>query len=284
MERIHKALEKARRERERRQAQRDVVSLHGQGAYQAPTPETPPPVEPQDVAPENITYTDTQVVPVSAEVLERNRIVAAIPGHPHADVFRVLRTRVLQRMQKQGYRSLAVTSPGKGAGKSLIAANLAVALAAEGNHTVLLVDMDLRRPRMHRCFGLSDVPGLSDLLMGEAELPGLLVNPGIGRLVLLPAGQPVLQPSDLLSTRRMRALIREITERYTDRLLVFDMPPLLGMDDALAVSPDIHASLLVVDEGGTTREELEQSLELLGKEHFLGVVYNKARDHAAASY
>ncbi len=269
MERIQKALEKARLMREQPHlpnttgAPRTVAWRRVQRPSDSVT------------APD---YTQTRVVPVEKAVLERNRLVAAIPDHPLADVFRVLRTRLLHRMAKDGLRSLAITSATPGAGKSVVAANLALSLAAEESRTVLLVDMDLRQPSVHTCFDLSPQNGLSDFLQGRAALQELFISPGIERLVILPAGRPVAQSSELLSTRRMAQLMEEITHRYADRIVIFDMPPLLGLDDVLVLSPEIHACVLVVPENGNTQEEIRQAMQLLPEQGFMGVVFNKASD------
>ncbi|HXK56789.1 MAG: polysaccharide biosynthesis tyrosine autokinase [Gammaproteobacteria bacterium] len=224
-----------------------------------------------------IEYTQTRSVEISADLLESNRVIAGIKDHPQSDLFRVLRTKILHRMRVDKINSLAITSPTKGAGKSMVAANLAVSLAMEANQTVILVDLDLRKPAISRYFGFDAQQGVSDYLLEGAELPGLLFQPGIDRLVILPAGNPVPQSSELLSTPRMAHLVEDITNRYATRIVVFDLPPLLHLDDALIFLPQVKSSLLVVEEGVNTPAEIEQSLLLLEKSNMLGTVYNKAR-------
>ena len=227
--------------------------------------------------PSEIEYSQTRRVEISADRLESNRIVAGIKDHPQSDLFRVLRTKVLHRMRVDKINSLAVTSPTKGAGKSMIAANLAVSLAMEANQTVMLVDLDLRRPAISRYFGFNAQQGVSDYLLEGTDLPELLIQPGIDRLIILPAGNPVPQSSELLSTPRMTHLVEDVTNRYATRIVVFDLPPLLHLDDALIFLPQVKSSLLVVEEGVNTPAEIEQSLMLLEKSNMLGTVYNKAR-------
>lgn len=265
MERIQKALEKAKEQRAKQQ-----------GTMVA---ESTTPIVSQQVnkIPDEIHYSQTQSVPLSEGVLKANRIVAGIQGHPNADVFRILRTKLLHRMRKEGCNTLAITSPLKGGGKSVISANLAIAMAMEMNQTVMLVDLDLRKPSIHKYFGFEPEKGLADYLLDGVELPDLLVNPGIERLVILPAGRSVSQSSELLSTPRMINLVEDITSRYSSRFILFDLPPLLGMDDALTFLPNVHASILVMEEGGNTKEEIQQSMRLLENSNLLGTVYNKAR-------
>jgi len=268
MERIQKALKSAKQQREQQEAiQKPKKGVSGKAKI-----------------PEDIQYSQTQQLSTSDVDLKSNRIVAGLEGHPNADVFRVLRTMLLHRMRKEGWNTLAVTSPLKGAGKTLIASNLAIAMAMEKNQTVMLVDLDLRRPSIHKYFGFEAAMGLSDILLDDADLPDLLIHPGIERLVILPAGRSVSQSSELLSTPRMQDLVEDITNRYSSRMIIFDLPPLLGLDDALAFLPNVHSSMLVVEEGGNTREEVQQSLFLLENTNFLGTVYNKARSSKQAAY
>jgi capsular exopolysaccharide synthesis family protein len=273
MERIQKALNKAREQREGM----------AQGSAGVMADDYAPPVPAGDV-PGEIEYSQTRKVAVSEKRLKAMRVVANAKGDPHADLFRVLRTKVLHRMRKDGVNTLAVTSPTKGSGKSMIAANLAVSLSLESNHTVMLVDLDLRRPSLHKTFSFEPERGLSDYLLEGAGLPDLLVNPGIERLVVLPVGKAVEQSSELLSTPRMANLVEDITNRYAKRIIIFDLPPLLHMDDALAFLPQVQSTLLVVEEGVNTPAEVTQSLHLLENSHLLGTVLNKAQQLKHSPY
>ncbi|MCP4285470.1 MAG: P-loop NTPase [Gammaproteobacteria bacterium] len=231
----------------------------------------------QSAVPSDIEYSQTRKVEISADTLESNRVIAGIKDHPQSDLFRVLRTKILHRMRVDKINSLAITSPTKGAGKSMVSANLAVSLAMEANQTVMLVDLDLRKPSIGKYFGVDAQQGVTDYLLEGVELPGLLFQPGIDRLVILPAGNPVPQSSELLSTPRMSHLVEDITNRYATRIVLFDLPPLLHLDDALIFLPQVKSSLLVLEEDVNTPAEIEQSLMLLEKSNMLGTVYNKAR-------
>jgi protein-tyrosine kinase len=231
-----------------------------------------------------ITYSSTRTVTVSPSTMLDNRLVAGIKDHPQADTFRVLRTKVMYKMKQAGINTIAVTSPSKGSGKSMVAANLAVSLSLEVNHTVLLVDMDLRRPSTHKYFGFEPEHGLADHLAGDMDISSLLVHPGIERLVLLPSGKPVQHSSELISTPMMAGLIEDITSRYASRIIIFDLPPLLHIDDALVFLPKVQSSLLVVEEGVNTPVEVKESLRLLEHSNLLGTVYNKARQHKQSPY
>lgn len=267
MERIKQALERARAERE------STPVGQGRGG-----PAAGPGSAPALSGP--IVYTQTRVCRLDPELLRRNRILGGGEPEEVVTAYRMLRTQVLQRMLANDWRALAVSSPGPGAGKSLTAINLALSLAREVDHTVLLVDLDLRRPALHTCLGLGVRHGIGDYLLREVPLPEILVNPGVERLVVLPGREPLQDSSELLRSPRMVALVEELKARYPSRLIVFDLPPLLATDDALAFSPYADAVLLVLEEGRTTREEVAAARELLEGTPILGTVLNKSRDLA----
>ncbi len=223
-----------------------------------------------------ISYTQTRVVEVNPRHLRRRRILTEGSEPAVESAYKILRTQVLQRLSANGWNALAITSPGPGQGKSLTAVNLAISLAREVHYTVLLVDLDLKKPALHRMFGLRPEAGIGDYLLRGTPLSEILVNPSIERLVLLPGREPVADSSEMLSSPRMVQLVEELKTRYPSRIVLFDLPPLLATDDALAFSPYVDAALLVVEEGRTLKEEVEQSVELLKQTRLLGTVLNKS--------
>ncbi|MBK5966091.1 exopolysaccharide biosynthesis protein [Thiocystis minor] len=224
----------------------------------------------------DVAYTRTTTVQVDPARLREQRIFVSKEHDPIEHAYKVVRTHVLQRMRANGWRTLAITSAGEGNGKTLTAINLGISLAREVNQTVLLVDLDLRRPSLGRYFVPEGHPGLSDYLMGEAELSEILIHPNIERLVILPGHKPFIHSSEILSSPRMVQLVREIRSRYEDRMTLFDMPPLLASDDVIAFLPYLDAVLLVVEEGKTTKEEIQHAQQLLGVEKIIGMVLNKS--------
>lgn len=225
--------------------------------------------------PAPIVYTQTRTVPVAPGVFKEHRIVTALGPSPFSDTYEILRVQVMQRMQENGWSLLGITSPRAGEGKTLIAVNLAVSLAMDTGRTVLLADADLRDPSVHKAFGLGGGLGLVDHLRDQRPLSDLLIHPGIQRLVLLPGGRPVVRSADLMGSPAMRALINDLKHRYTSRIVLFDLPPLLTAADVLAFSPLIDALLLVVEAGRTQVEEVERSLSLLSAVPIVGTVFNK---------
>lgn len=269
MEKIQQALERARRARAaalKKRQQRNGWSSGG----------------PSDEL--RIEYERTRIAPASPEVLQRNRIIAGHDDSPSFEAFRILRTQVLGRLEAIGGNAVAVCGASQGEGKTLVAVNLAVSLARQVNRSALLVDLDLRNPSVHRCFGLQPTVGISDHLLGEAPLEACLINPGIERLVLLPQISRVADSSELLATPRMAALAQELKERYPDRIVVFDCPPLLMTNDSLIIMDYADGCLLVIQEGRTRRPEVERAIELIGEERFLGSILNNAREGPASGY
>ena len=230
---------------------------------------------PHTSAPPAVVYSRTKSIPIQEAVLRQHRILA---GHdsPFADVYKILRTQVLHRLRENGWNMLGVTSPRDGAGKTLTAINLAIATATEPTQTVLLVDADLRAPHVHEEFGLEQGAGLTEFLLDGRPIEDLLLYPGLGRLVVLPGGRGTEQSAELLTSPRMTALGKELKHRYTSRVVIFDLPPVLDRADVLAFSPQLDALLLVVEDGKTLEPDLQQALQALkGSAPILGTVLNK---------
>jgi protein-tyrosine kinase len=232
---------------------------------------------PSVLVPGPIAYTHSRVVEVPPQVLERHR-VAVVANEASADAFRLLRTQLLMELRKNNWQTLAVTSPNKGAGKSTVALNLAISFAMEVDCTALLVDADLRDPDLRHLLELEPGPGLADYLVGDAALEDLLIHPRIGNLALLPGGKPVANTSELMRSPMMASLVRELRSRYPERLIVFDVPPVLSGADTLALSEYMDATILLVEERKTARDDVARACELLRNSNLLGIVLNKSRE------
>lgn len=274
MEKLQQALEKARRERAAVTLDatpplhlRDDAQVASFDVRRRTNGATAPASEPEPA----------REVPISAGVLRANRLVSADIEDHRADVFRMLRTRVLQRLEATGKNTLAVCSGNAGEGKTLVACNLAISLARHIRHSVLLADLDLRSPGVHKCFGLPTNPGLVDILKGRNSLSECLVSPGIPRLALLPQYGPVQNSSELLAEPRMASLAMELKRQDPHRIVIYDLPPLLLADDPLVCLRYADAMLLVIQEGRTKRSAVERSVELVGDTEILGIVLNDSR-------
>jgi capsular exopolysaccharide synthesis family protein len=203
-------------------------------------------------------------------------LVAALAPHSlAAEQYRSLRTRILQSENGTPLRVVLVTSPGKGDGKSVNAANLALTMAQQIPSRVLLLDADLRRPRSHRLLGLDDrQPGLADVLMGGEDLESALVPIPGRNLWVLPAGVPPGHPAELLSSSTMRRVVDTLRTRF-DRIIV-DTPPIAPLADVRILSPMADGIVLVVRAGVTTRPAIERALAGFDRQRVLGIVLNDA--------
>jgi protein-tyrosine kinase len=246
----------------------------------------PAPVQslPGKVAEEDIKYSQTKICKLDAQVLRENRVIFGDADRKGLSAYKMLRTQVLQRMTANGWNALAVTSPLAGDGKSLTAINLAISLARELHHTVLLVDMDLRNPSIHKYFGFAPEKGINDCLLHGTPMGEALVNPGIDRLVVLPGRESVENSSEILASPAVGRLVQELKTRYPSRMVLFDLPPILAADDALSFAPFVDAFLLVVRDGQTTHGALEQSLEIMKETTLLGSVLNAAEEGTSTYY
>lgn len=222
-----------------------------------------------------VNYTHTTVVQLDAQHLEDHRVMAHQKAHPAGWTFDVLRTQVLQKMDENGWKTLAITSPTVESGKTLVSTNLAMSISQLSHRTVLLVDFDLRRPSVAKTLGLKCRHSLNDLLEGKVGVADALVNPAMERFVVLPTNESVAGASEALSSARVGHLITELRDRYRDRIVIFDLPPILVADDVMTVLPRIDCVLLVVASGASTESEIEEAMNRLSNANLLGVVLNK---------
>jgi Mrp family chromosome partitioning ATPase len=270
MERLQKALDRARRERER--------SLQTDIAVSVMDMATTPPAVP-------LVLSHSRVVQVEDSALRANGVMPADASGPSGHGFKMLRTQVLQRMHQRGWNTLAVFSAAPNDGKTFVAINLAIAIAGDLNHTALLVDLDLHNPNVHQRFGFQPQAGVEQCLHGDVPVADVLVNPqGYPRLLLLPALAAVGNSSELLTSERARKLTLELKNGSSNRMVLFDLPPMLGSDDALAFAPQADAVLVVVAEERTRREDLQRCFEMLHNIPVIGTVLNGSRADDTSSY
>ncbi len=262
MEKIQQALERAK-------LQREANSKNNKGA-------TNRQAQASDV--QSIIYTQTQSIEGHVGTQRENRILSAMEHNEYADAFKILSTQVMQRMDEHQWSSLAVTSVGDDEGKTTTAINLGISIAKEIEYTVLLVDTNLRNPELHKYFGITPEAGLSDYLRDDVDLADILIRPGeIDHFVILPAGAPIMNSTEMLGSPKMCTLVEELKDRYPKRIVIFDLPPILNTADALSFVPCLDCALIVVEDDTTKEAELKQAVELLSVTNILGTVLNKAR-------
>ncbi|WP_136585951.1 polysaccharide biosynthesis tyrosine autokinase [Microbacterium hydrothermale] len=199
-------------------------------------------------------------IALDPEAKKRPLIVHADPRNPRAESFRSLRTN-LQFIDVDGSsRSFVVSSAGPGEGKSTTTANLAIALAETGAR-VALVDGDLRLPRVADYMGIEGGVGLTDVLIGRAELVDVLQQWGAGKLFVLPSGRTPPNPSELLGSQAMQRTLEALSEAF-DYVLV-DAPPLLLVTDAAVISRFTSGVLMVAASGTTKKPQLTAAVDKL---------------------
>jgi Mrp family chromosome partitioning ATPase len=218
-------------------------------------------------------------ITLSDSALDEHRIIARMGRDPNADIFRILRTKVLHLLTHNNFRSIAVTSANYGEGKTTIATNLALSLALDVKQTVCLVDLDFRRPNLHACHGLSPDVGLGDYLLANTAVADCMIRPA-DRLVVLPTSRALENSSETLASPKMMALANELKTRYPDRIIIYDMPPLLAQDDTIAFLPNVDGVILVVQDGVSQVDDLRQCLHYLEGHTLIGTVLNKSYERS----
>jgi Mrp family chromosome partitioning ATPase len=228
------------------------------------------------------------VVVPDPEVLRQNRVlVESGTRQPAENAYRMLRTRVMRQMRNNGWTRLGITAASANEGKTLTAINLALMIAAERVQPVVLVDLDLRRPRIHRYLGIpeSRFTDIADYLEGRTtSLDQLVVTLGEQGLSCVMSARAIDHSSDLLASPQGQAFLDDLGARLPGALIIYDLPPLLVTDDPLVVAPKMDALLMVVAEKGTNRADVASAAKLLGEFNVLGVVLNKSVERGDQGY
>lgn len=211
---------------------------------------------------------------IDMNAVDMHLVCITNPNSPAAEQYKKLRARILKATAKEFHNTIMIISPDIGEGKTITAINLAVAMGNEIDYTALLVDADLKHPSIHKYLGIKAEYGLSDYLMGKANLPDILIKTGIGKLVLLPAGSSTDNAAELLSSERMKNLVQELKHRYKDRYIIFDSSPALVVADALSLSSYMDGIVLVAQAVRTTPNAALNTLSLIKGSNILGVVFN----------
>jgi len=197
----------------------------------------------------------------------------AVPAN-FSEAFRAIRTNVLFSTATTGCRSVVVTSTGPGEGKSMVAANMAVGLAQSGQR-VLLIDGDMRKPKVHDVFDVAQEPGLSNLLVGNAKASESVRKSGVSGLWLLPAGLIPPNPAELLGSQRLRDFVHSVGEHFD--WVVVDTPPVMAVTDAAVIAHSVTGVLFVVGSEMTSSHAAARALDQLenAQARFIGAVLNR---------
>jgi len=197
------------------------------------------------------------------------------PYEAPMEEFRSLRTRLNHLKSLQPLHSVVVTSPSPAEGKSMSAANLALVQSHLADNHTLLADFDFRRPIIHNLFGLQRSPGITDYLLGKVPLHQAMRKLAGAPLYIMPAGEAVINPLELLNLKEVRTLLDRLPSLFN--WIILDTPPLLFAADANLLSTLCHGTLLVVRIGHTTVDSVARSMQSLCNNNVLGVVVNAAR-------
>lgn len=215
-------------------------------------------------------------VPLKVKHLESMRIVAHNKDDPRARTFDMLRTQVLQTMDDGGWQVLAITSPTAGCGKTVAACNLALSIARLPERSVLLVDLDLRKPKVAEYLGIRRDVGVLSVLQGRMSLTEALVQAGIEReqMLVLP-GERTSASSEWMGSLAMGTLVQTLKREFKSRIIIFDLPPVLAGDDVISLLPQLQSVLLVTAAGSSTVSDIKECSKHLRTTPIIRVVVNK---------
>ncbi len=217
-------------------------------------------------------------------------LTPSAPRSHLADQYRVLKRPLISNATGKGAATVAhgnlimVTSAMPGEGKSFTSINLAMSIAAELDHTVMLVDADVARPSILRMLGLPQGPGLLDLLEGKADMASVLMRTNVDKLTLLPSGTPHPRATELLASEAMNQLLDDMATRYPDRIIIFDSPPLLLTTESRVLASHMGQIVVVVAAGRTLQASVQQALSTIENCPLKMMVLNKAQAQIAGGY
>lgn len=229
------------------------------------------------------TYT-SRLVTLDLDALMAKGIVT--PNAPRsfiADQYRVIKRPLIANAINRGEAAvrhsnlIMVTSALSGEGKSFTSINLAMSIAAELDHTVMLVDADVARPSILKVLGLEPAPGLLEVLEGKADIAGTLLRTNVDKLTILPSGTPHPKATELLASEAMASLLDDIATRYSDRIVIFDSPPLLLTTESRVLASHMGQIVVVVQAGRTLQADVQNALATIESCPIRLMVLNKAR-------
>ncbi len=218
--------------------------------------------------------------------LQSKRIIAYNGADQRSRPYDMLRTQILQSMAVGGWKILGMTSPTAGCGKTVTALNLAFSIARQPDQAVVLVDLDLQKPQIANCLGITPAGGgVLDVLEERTTLAGVAVpvRAGNQRIVVLPT-LATRESSELMGSRTMRNLLQDIRRNYQSHIIILDLPPILASDDVIAVLPQIDCTLLVAAVGHSKASEVEECNKHLQSSHLVRVVVNMATEETSNYY
>jgi receptor protein-tyrosine kinase len=222
-----------------------------------------------------------------ASLAERGYLIDNGTRKSIKDEFRQIKRKLLNNAFGNASKTLhhsnliMVSSAKPNEGKTFVAINLALSIALEQDKTVLLIDADVLRPSVVRELGVEEKPGIIEYLLGKSEkVSDIIYNTDIDKLKLIPAGKPHHLSNELLASEKMATLANELANRYPDRIVIFDCPPLIGVTETLVLASLMGQALIVVEESKSSIADIQAATRYLNEDLALGLVLNKAiRSH-----
>lgn len=223
---------------------------------------------------------------LNGDHLEQMRIVAHGSSDLTGRYYDMLRTQVLQEMDKNGWQFLAITSPTSNCGKTVTACNLALSIARLPERAALLVDMDMHKAKVGEYLGLNARNNLLSILEDRASLGASVVEASIGpnEIIVLPGAVSSAGASEWMASQTMANLLQAIKRDFRSRVVIFDLPPLLVGSDVISILPRMDAVLLVAGVGTTTPNDIKACQSHLQRSNLLRVVVNKVTDTTGTYY
>jgi len=209
--------------------------------------------------------------------MEDNRCMCIFPDTPVIDHYKVLREQVEKRVRENGWNTIMITSIGEKEGKTVTSINLALTFAKAFDDTVLLVDCSFEKQTIYKYFGFPGETGLLDVILDDKPMQEVIVWPGIDKLTIISGGRETQEGAEVLGSPKMQSLVKEMRNRYSDRYILFDMPPILGRAEAIAFEPMVDCILIVIQEGKTSLKDIQKALAVIPQEKILGLVMNQKR-------
>ena len=263
VERLKAAIEKARQEREAR------------GGASQELPATPTAGVPSRR--DHPSWEALAEFSVDPARLERERVVSFNRDRAHVP-FDLLRTRVMAVCRDRGWTRIGISSPSKSCGKSVVSTNLAFSVARQHEARAMLVDLDLRAPRIAHILGLDEGPWVADFLKGNVPVEKAFRRYGTN-LAVCANGRPEPNAAELMHSAATVRALGQARQHLEPDLIIYDLPPMLVVDDTVGFLPNLDAILLVVAAGLTRARQITECEQLIGENTaFLGVVLNKAED------
>ena len=230
--------------------------------------------------------TDFREVKLGAAHLESTRIVAYNPLHESGRAFDMLRTQVLQSMDENGWQILAVTSPTAGCGKSVTACNLAMSISRLPERSVLLIDLDLHKPKVAEYLGINAKNGILSVLEGRNGLLSAILRATIARneMLVLPGEVCKSGSAEWMASQAMTTTLQAIKREFPSHVIILDLPPVLVGDDVISLLPQIESILLITSVGTSTLPDIKECYKHIKSTPIVRVVVNKVSDKTEGYY